>query len=63
MIQFVTRGSVQVNDGVMEVENGLSEDFSVSTDQQKDVFIMLVSQFLNGGKRCQRRCLLFQTCF
>lgn len=32
VIQFVTRGSVQVNDGVMEVENGLSEDFSVSTD-------------------------------
>ncbi|TWW78729.1 Integrin alpha-9 [Takifugu flavidus] len=29
VIQFVTRGSVQVNDGVMEVENGLSEDFSL----------------------------------
>lgn len=40
---------MQVTDGVMEVENGLSEDFSVSKDQQKDVFIMLVSQFFNGG--------------
>lgn len=31
VIQFVTRGSVQVNEGVLEVQNGLSEDFSVST--------------------------------
>lgn len=30
VIQFVTRGSVQVNDGVLEVQNGLSEDVSVS---------------------------------
>lgn len=30
VIQFVTRGSVQVNEGVLEVQNGLSEDFSVS---------------------------------
>ncbi|CAG09477.1 unnamed protein product, partial [Tetraodon nigroviridis] len=29
VIQFVTRGSVQVNDGVLEVQNGLSEDFSL----------------------------------
>ena len=30
MIQFVTRGSVQVNDRAVEVPNGLSEDISVS---------------------------------
>lgn len=30
MIQFVTRGSVQVNDRAMEVQKGLPEDISVS---------------------------------
>lgn len=31
VIQFVTRGSVQVNDRTVEVPNGLPEDISVST--------------------------------
>lgn len=30
VIQFVTRGSVQVNDRAMEVQKGLPEDISVS---------------------------------
>lgn len=30
VIQFVTRGNVQVNDRTVEVPNGLPEDISVS---------------------------------
>lgn len=62
VIQFVTRGSVQVNDGVMEVENGLSEDFSVSTDQRNPFYSRSVNLF-NESEHCWGGCRLSSTCF
>lgn len=40
VIQFVTRGSVEVNDRAVEVPNGLPEEISVSTSSatEPDIF-------------------------